>query len=204
MTPLFALHPAEPAPAANFAAAAPGPGRWPRRSHAAAVLAVVATLLATPGARAAPHAHEHGVARLDVSLDGSTLTLMLSGPLDGFVGFERAPRTDAERQLASSTLARLRDTAALFKPDAAAACTPAAAQVAAPVLEGQAVAKGEHADLDAEYRFNCRQPQQLKGVDLALFDSFKRLQRLNVQVATGQGQAAQVLKRPARRVQLAR
>lgn len=209
MNPLFVSCQTTLTPAGAAARGRACPARrscaWPRQIKAvASAAAAAAALLAAPGAQAAPHAHEHGVARLDVSIDGGTLTLMLSGPLDGFVGFERAPRSDAERQLAATTLTRLRDGAALFKPEAAAQCTLAAAQVNAPVLEGKAVAQGEHADLDAEYRFNCSQPQQLKGVDLALFDSFKRLQRLNVQVAAGKGQAAQVLKRPAKRVALVR
>ena len=167
---------------------------------------ILATMLALTGcAAAAPRAHEHGAARLDVAVDGGTLSITLQAPLDGFTGFERTPRTDAERRTAAEVLARLKDGAALFRPDAAAGCSVAQASVSAPVLEpGAAPAKGEHADLDASYTFSCRSPQALRAIDVALFDAFRRLQRIEVQVAGAKGQSKLTLRRPARSVTLAR
>lgn len=162
-------------------------------------------LLALAGtAVAAPHAHEHGVARLDVAVDGATLSIALDAPLDGFTGFERAPRTDAERRLAAEVLARLKDAAALFRPDAAAGCSPTEVSVDAPALAPGAGPGGEHADLDASYTFTCRSPQALRRIDLTLFDAFARLQRIEVQVAGARGQSKLTLRRPARMVPLGR
>ena len=166
-------------------------------------LAVVLAALWVP-AQAAPHAHEHGVAKLSVAVDGNTLTIDLDAPLDGFLGFERAPRTDAERKAATDLLARLRDAAGLFKPDPAAGCKAGEVKIDAPVLEPGAKAKGEHAELEAQFSFQCAQPQALRMLDVGLFDAFKRLQRIDVQVAGAKGQAKATLKRPARSVMLAR
>jgi hypothetical protein len=44
----------------------------------------------------------------------------------------------------------------------------------------------------------------LKGVDVLLFDSFARTERINVQVAGGSGPAKQTLRKNNRRVALAR
>ncbi|MEN9631151.1 MAG: hypothetical protein RJA10_4379, partial [Pseudomonadota bacterium] len=169
-------------------------------------IALSALLLLGPGsnALAAPHAHEHGVARLAVAVDGNALTIALDAPLDGFLGFERAPRTDAERKAAADLLARLRDAGALFKPDAAAGCKAADVKVEAPVLEPGYKGKGEHADLEAQFHFQCAQPQALRVLDVALFDAFKLLQRIDVQVAGVKGQSKVTLKRPARAVNLPR
>ena len=158
---------------------------------------------------AAGKAHEHGVMTIDVVADGSTLSIALHSPLDSFLGFERAPRTDAERKAAAELLARLRSTgpgAPLFTPDAAARCTLKRAEVTAPALEagGQAGAKDGHADLQANYEFNCAQPQQLRSMDTSLFDLYRRAQRIDVQVAAPQGQSKLTLKRPARSVKLVR
>lgn len=143
---------------------------------------------AASGAGAGP-VHDHGAARLDVALDGAVLTIALEMPLDSLVGFERAPRTPAERQAATAALARLRDGAALFKPDLAAQCTLQAAEVSAPVLESPgAAASGGHADLDAEYRFQCAQPTRLGAIEVRLFETFRRLERLDVQAALPAGQ----------------
>jgi len=201
-------------------------------------MAAMATLSATAAWAATGHPHEHGVARLDMAVDGQELLIDLEMPLDSVVGYERAPRTDAERAAAQAMLARLRDGAALFKPDAAADCRPGRVEVDAPVLQGkagaaEAHAPGDdhgqagdhqedheddhdhdgghdhdhhegHADLDAEYLFQCTHPEQLRQVDIQLFDLLPRLQRIDVQTASGHGQGRAVLQRPKKRVTLAR
>lgn len=161
-------------------------------------------LLTAPLLALAAGAHEHGAARVDVALDGQRLSVALEVPLDALLGFERAPRTDAERQAAATLLKQLRDGALLFRPDAAARCRPVASNVNAPVLQPGAKATGDHADVDASYEFDCAAPQSLKTLDVALFDSFPRLQRVDVQLAGAKAQAKVVLKRPARSVTLPR
>ena len=192
----------------------------------------MALLMAMWPAAHAGKAHEHGVAKVDVAIEGGKLTVALQSPLDSLLGFERAPRTDAERKAAADMLARLRSGGALFKADAAAQCTLSKAEVSAPVLDAAnkapvtgaaakatdtgaaakatvmgAAAKateGDHADLDASYEYTCAQPQQLRTLELGLFDAFKRMQRIEVQVAGAQGQSKVTLKRPARTVKLVR
>ena len=56
------------------------------------VLALAAAL-AAPGA----WAHTHGEAQIDVVLEDTQLSLYLHSPLEVFLGFERAPRTAAEK-----------------------------------------------------------------------------------------------------------
>lgn len=171
--------------------------------------AFIGLLLAAAQPAWAGKAHEHGVMKLDVALEGNTLSIALESPLDSFLGFERAPRTDAERKAAADLLSRLRGPdkgPPLFTADAAALCTLSKADVRAPVLEAraQAAAKDGHADLDADYTFTCAQPAQLKSLDLGLFDTYRRLKRIDVQVAGPQGQLQWTLKRPARAVKLVR
>jgi hypothetical protein len=154
-------------------------------------------------------AHEHGVMKLDVAVEGNTLSIALESPLDSFLGFERAPRTDAERKTAADLLTRLRAPASappLFVADTAAQCTLSKAEVRAPVLEAaaKAASKDGHADLEADYVYTCAQPAQLKALDLGLFDAYRRLKRIDVQVAGPQGQSKATLTRPARSIKLAR
>jgi hypothetical protein len=151
--------------------------------------------------------HEHGVVKLDVALDGNKLSVALQAPLDNLLGFERAPRNDAERQAAAALLARLRSpdkATALFAPDAAAQCVLAQPQVQAAALEPitKRQADNDHADLDATYEFSCTLPTQLRALTLGLFDAFPRLQRVDVQVVGPKGQAKTTLKRPAKVVKL--
>jgi hypothetical protein len=125
------------------------------------------------------------------------------------VGFEHRPRTPAQRKDATEALALMNDVARLIQPVAAAGCVAAAPQVDAtplqPVEQGQAAAKeAAHADLEATYTFTCAKPEALAALQLGLFDSFKRIQRIEVQVAGPQGQRKQALRRPAREVRLTR
>jgi len=199
-------------------------------AHTSLSLLVACMALATATAHAGK-AHEHGVVRLDVSVEGSTLNIDMLAPLDNWLGFERAPRTDAERKAAAEVLARLRNPqqgAPLFATDAGAQCQLTLAEVSAPVLEPGAKPaaktgaapvtpaaapkpaptpspKGdEHADLEARYTFQCAQPGQLRTLDLGLFDAYKRIQRIHVQVVGPKGQSKVTLRRPARSVALTR
>jgi hypothetical protein len=144
-----------------------------------------------------------------VAIEGNKLTIAMEAPLDNLLGFERAPRTDAERKAAAEVPARLRSPTqgkALFSADAAAQCTLSKAEVNAPVIEPGAkpATKDEHADLDASYEFSCAQPAELRSLDVGLFDAYKRIQRIDVQVAGAKSQSKVTLKRPARSVKLVR
>jgi hypothetical protein len=164
-------------------------------------LAVCAALLAF-AAQAAPH--QHGVIALNFALDGTTLTIEMNAPLDSLVGWERAPRNDAERRAAADALQRLRDPTQLFTPDAAAQCSAAAPQVDPGLLApGAKPAAGEHAELQASYRYTCTQPTQLRSIALPIFDAFKRIQRIEVQAVGPQGQRKATLRRAGAVLKLA-
>lgn len=181
------------------------------RSLLLGLLPGLALALAGTGgtAWAAGKAHEHGVVKLDVAIDGNKLTVAMEAPLDNLLGFERAPRTDAERKAAAEVLARLRSPSQgkpLLAADAAAQCTLSKAEVQAPVLEpgAKAGAADGHADVDADYEFTCAKPGELRSLTVGLFDAYKRIQRIDVQVAGAKGQSKATLKRPANSVPLQR
>ena len=71
----------------------------------------------------AQQAHEHGVATLNVVLDGKKLVLQLESPLDNLVGFEHAPRNDKQRAALAKMEESLQAGDRWFKPAAAAGCT---------------------------------------------------------------------------------
>ena len=181
----------------------------PRLMSSLASSMAFALACTTGTAWAAGKAHEHGVVKLDVAIEADKLMIAMDAPLDNLLGFERAPRTDAERKAAADVLARLRSpdkAVPLFAMDAAAQCTLSKAEVHAPVLEPglKPAEKGEHADLEASYEFSCARPGELRSLDVGLFDAYKRIQRIDVQVAGPKGQSKLTLKRPVRSVKLVR
>lgn len=159
------------------------------------LLAAVAALPVT-SASAAERAHQHGVVSVTATLDGGTLRLDLNAPLDAIVGFERAPRTAAEKASAAAALKQLDPGAALWLPNAEAGCRLASSEVEAPVLQGAQGAADGHADLEAGYEFRCEQPQQLTGIQHQLFKNFPRIKRIDFQYALPSGQGRAQLRSP--------
>jgi hypothetical protein len=140
----------------------------------------------------------HGQVTLEVALDGPTLTIGLAAPLDSLLGFERPPRSAAERQAAESMRQHLRSGQGVFAPDAAAQCTLTAATAESDALKPGARA-GDHADLDATFTYTCAQPQALRRLDAgALLDRYRRIGQIEAQIVTPAGQFKQTLRRPAR------
>jgi len=78
-------------------------------------------------------AHEHGIARLGLAVDGTRLTVDLELPAESVFGFERAPRSAEERATVAEALDRLRTGGAglIAFPDGAI-CALDSAEVEAP------------------------------------------------------------------------
>ncbi len=171
--------------------------------HTATALALVAAA-STAGAQAGHAAHVHGLVQANVAVQGNKLSVQIEAPLDSLLGFEHRPRTDAQRQAAQAVVQQLKTPTSWLKPDAAAQCTLTSSDVDTQALEPAKPGAKEaaHADVDASYEFTCAAPGQLTGLDVLLFDSFKRVQRLQVQVAGEKTQSQQTLRRPATRVRL--
>lgn len=179
-------------------------GGWP------AVLLLCAAL--TPGLALAQsqrsgHAHQHGVAKLDVAIDGARVEFALEMPMDNLVGFERAPRTPDEKRRVDAAVATLKAADTLFRIDPAAGCSLREAKLESDVLvlgdsKAPAAKNDGHADIDGEFSFECAQPALVKAVDIGLFKAFARLQRIEVQAATPKGQFKRSLKRPDAKLNL--
>lgn len=168
------------------------------------IAAAVALFAQLPAAQAAK-AHVHGIAKLDIAVEATKLSLHLDSPLDNLIGFERAPRTDAERKQVDAAVAKLKDAATMFRIDPAAQCKPASVELASAALKlGQPdpeEANSGHADIDASFAFDCVDASKAAYVDVGLF-GFSHLQGLEVQVASPAGQFKRDLKRPAVRIRL--
>jgi hypothetical protein len=196
-------------PAGKVAATA----RWPLSMKPRVLFAALFVAATAAGQCAlAAGAHSHGVARLDVAVDGATVTLRLASPLDSLLGFERAPRNDAERGQVRAMAQALR-AGNPFVPTPAARCRLASVELASPVMAPELLGSAagaagksadDHAELDGSFVYRCEAPTALQGIDVMLFDYFKRLQRVEAQVVGPQGQSAVRLTARARQIRLAR
>lgn len=166
--------------------------------------------------------HVHGRMALDVAVDAQSITLAIDAPLDGFLGLERAPRSDSERKRAADMVARLKAADQLFQPDPAAGCKLSKVDLDSAVLglgdagkkagreqehghAGKAAHAGsEHADIDVDIVFNCANAAAARFIDVRLFDAFSRIRTIDAQVAAPQGQFKRTLRPGAPRLSLVR
>lgn len=184
--------------------------------------ACAALLVATPTLAHEPH--EHGAARLDIAVDGSTVTIDLESPLANALPFEHAPSTPAQREAVQNMAATLHRADKIFILPAAAQCrlkkvTLESASLPADLLSAKAAqqpakaehpdhdehannaTEAEHADLDASFVFECAKPDALKGMDVNLFSAWPALHELRVQIASPTGQHAAELNAKAHTLQ---
>jgi hypothetical protein len=164
-------------------------------------LLLAATVLLCPAAAWAGKAHEHGAVKLNVVAEGKQLTISMESPLDGVVGFERAPKNAAEKAKVDAAAAQLQAADKLFRVDASAACRLTKTTLMAPVIGLGVVApaadKAGHGDLDAEFIFECQDTSKVRQLELGLFDAFPGMKRIDVQAATPAGQIKRTLRRGA-------
>ena len=185
--------------------------------------AVVSAWALTAPAQAAD-AHVHGVATLQVALDGNRLDVDFSSPLDNLVGFEHAPRTDKQKAAVRQMAERLNAPELWFVPNAEAGCKRTSVNLESAVLDRvllsgagperkSSMAKpdarkdtkshaGEHSALSADIVFTCDRPRALSGLELKLFDAFPKLKRIDAQMAVTNKQKAAKLTPRARNLAL--
>lgn len=187
----------------------------------------------TPAVHAAErqhHAHEHGVSKLKVAIDGPFLEIRLESPGMDIVGFEHAPSTDEDKQAIAKAEEILTAGASLFALSANARCTLLDADVDHPSLSSKPDRhdhgdkhdhqdKDEHQDghhdekrtdgeddqhsaFEAHYRFRCEDIGKLKRIDVKLFEKFPAAKEIEVEAITPAGQVAKELTPSSSRLDL--
>ena len=148
--------------------------------------------------------HEHGVAHLNVAVDGADLYLEFLSPAANIVGFEHLPRTEAQRTAVPEAIQTLEDGESLFVPSPGAQCKLGGATVDTDIdddpgsgSEGtdpheheEADEHQSHSEFTAEYRFVCEHPDELTGVDVMLFRAFPGIEHIGVLLLIGPEQGA--------------
>ncbi len=135
-------------------------------------------------------AHVHGQATLDLAVDGGTVTLALTTPAINVLGFERAPRTAAERAKQEAALQRLRTQGAqLLRFDATLGCTVAPQAVR--VVEE----RSGHGEVRAQYRIACKKPVAGKPIRFGFSAAFPGIDRVAIQLVSDTAQVGATISR---------
>lgn len=100
-----------------------------------AAMVVIELTFPTRAQGAGPHVH--GVAALEIALDGATMQINLNSPLDNLLGFERAPRNEKERETVRTMTSKLHQADNLFIFTPAAQCRLGAVRLESPLLPSE-------------------------------------------------------------------
>ncbi len=160
-------------------------------------------------------AHVHGIAALNLALEGQEVHIEFDSPAANIVGFEHAPSSEADHAALDKAVATLKDGDRLFKFNADAGCQMEKVNVATQLLdeehEGHADENpGEHpheekqghdheqhededeahSDIEAAYHFECDEPGKLTQLTVELFEAFPGTEELKVQYVIESKQGA--------------
>ena len=160
-------------------------------------------------------AHVHGIAALNLALEGQEVHVELDSPAANLVGFEHAPSSEADHAALDKAVATLKDGDRLFRFNAEARCRMEKADVTSALLDeehdehadkhssdhdqekkdGHDHEKHEdeeevHSDIEAAYHFECNQPGKLTQLTVELFEAFPGTEKLNVQYVIESKQGA--------------
>ncbi len=147
-------------------------------------------------------AHVHGAARLDVAIDGGTVTLLLDSPMDSLAGFEHRASSAKDKTTLKTLQAALQDAGKLFVLSEAAKCTLQTAKAESPLFEAAMDSHNHagHSELEGEFVFQCNSPDKLDALTVNLFDIAANLQDLDVSLAGPRGQKATELSSASRTI----
>lgn len=161
---------------------------------------LVALFLYTIPGRTADRAHVHGLAHMEMVVSGGTIRVLLTSPMDNLLGFEHAPRNEAQRAALEALRADLSDPARFLLPPVQAGCRVRHHEASSSLLSGRVTA--EHSDLEYRFSFECRDPLQISTIEVPMFDRYRRLREIRVQLVSDQGQRSIVLIRKNRQIRL--
>ena len=141
------------------------------------------------------HAHVHGQAQLQLAIDESQAVLSFSSPLDNFLGFERAPKDEAEQEKVKQLLLQLQNPLLWIELSPAAQCQVGQIELDSPVITGKQKSNDEkkHGDLRFDVELQCKNPQQLRNLKANVMQLYKGIHRLKVEVVHAGGQHAKTL-----------
>ncbi|MDE0224576.1 MAG: DUF2796 domain-containing protein [Gammaproteobacteria bacterium] len=180
---------------------------------AAAVLVLACGTVGVTAAEITPEAHEHGMAEIELAVEGSDVQVNFASPVYNLVGFEHAPRDEEDREAVAVALALLGDPANLVLLHADAACTAVDIDVhweAAFTEEDEGHHDEEdggehgeqHADATVAVRYTCDHPDRLDSLDITAFESFERMSEVELRAVGPGGAVAESPERDSPRVDL--
>ena len=212
----------------------------PRHVYLVALLALGLVMLRTTSDLSAADnthhrqhgSHLHGVAQMNLVVEGEKVFIELESPAMNVVGFEHQPSTSAQRIAVREAAAKLEDGGSLFVFSEKAGCTLVSATIDSALLEhgkeeqaygdsleehhaeetpeekhqhqAEAESHGaeKHSEFEVSYQFTCASPKKLRALEVNLFEVFPGFEHIDAQIVTTSGQSGAKISARNNRVDL--
>lgn len=142
--------------------------------------------------------HVHGVAQLDVVIEGAMLLASLKAPAANLVGFEHVADGEDQINQVYDLVGRMNLPETFWHLPEAAGCEAEEIHVEHHLLEDEQEHDHDHmhddnhdsahSDVVVDYHYTCEHPEQLGQIRVNLFETYPSLQEIQVQLITPAGQ----------------
>ena len=173
------------------------------------LLLIIPLFLALPAGAAEP-AHEHGIARISIAVEGHEIEIEMIVAGADAVGFEHTASSDSEKQAVVKAAKVLRDVNRIITLSPEADCRAEEVEVISGLMEDRnessnqnhdhqhkAKNKDGHAEVHSEfiahYHFHCEFPSKLTQANVGFFKMFPSAHELEARWITPRGQGTSKL-----------
>jgi hypothetical protein len=130
--------------------------------------------------------HSHGKGKLQLKLEGQTLSGEMEMPMEALLGFEHLPKNKAQSDAMTRLQNATKDASYFIELPADAKCQQKEVKAESSMFQG--VASKGHSDLDYSFHFTCLNPQALTKMSFPFFKSHIKSHQLKVEWVGDKGQ----------------
>lgn len=148
-------------------------------------------------------AHVHGIATLNIAVEGNNIYIEFSSPSANIVGFGHSPRTPEQKDAVADAVTKLQKVDSLFLLSARSESKLVKSSVNTTIDKehqgheekrdgnhGDAGEHERHSEFEAQYQFVCQKPDKLSQIEVMLFRAFPGIEQIKVQLLTESKQTA--------------
>ena len=176
--------------------------------------------------------HVHGVAQMNLAVEGEKVFIELESPAMNVVGFESQPSASAQRIAVREAAEKLEDGGSLLAFSEKAGCTLVSATIDSALLEhgeeeqahgdsheehhdeetpegkhqhqAEAESHGteKHSEFEVSYQFTCASPKKLRALEVNIFEVFPGFEQIDAQILKTSGQSGAKISAGNNRVDL--
>jgi hypothetical protein len=175
------------------------------KNFATVNLVFLLVILGTVSAAEKRHAdsHVHGIAEMNIVVEGNTVIVEFRAPAEGVMGFEHEAKSDADKKNRDAAVKFIKDRfGEMVIFDKKLGCAPASAEVVVAQTDdgtkepkGDAKRSGEHREVRAHHNFSCQSDPAGSRVRFGVSKAFPNIHELKVQVLSGAKQTGTTIKK---------